>query len=431
MTLRQGPAPADRPMHPVSLPEVVSYARVFGLEVVKVSDQTDELSRADIHWISVVLRLPDEGTGALPLIRGIILADDKSSTYKLALLRTLSRIAEHAPAAVRITGDEIDAIDVPLGLVGLFWLRMYLPLVRAKLPQAPRNSGPDGLGFARKGFRMLLDDQVSAADLRVGMSFRGERALAAHLAISEAIRTITAMPANFVRYPGSDQQVFRVEKARTGAAAPTLALDVGTLWSWGAMRVPGQVWRTMSRLGAWIEPVLVSEWARLIKVYADRMGMAIPAGQAEAALSWEEPFRDTSLGREAARKAHERGWSIVCCWSGKGLKQSELDIDHCLPWTAWPCGDLWNLLPSDRRVNQHQKRDRLPSAAQLALAQSRISNWWQTAWLLEPALEQRFNREVTAALPVQDPSNLADVFDGLAWRRLRLRQDQQIPEWNC
>jgi tripartite-type tricarboxylate transporter receptor subunit TctC len=34
-----------------------------------------------------------------------------------------------------------------------------------------------------------------------------------------------------------------------------------------------------------------------------------------------------------------------------------LDIDHCLPWSAWPCGDLWNLLPASPRVNQHLKRD--------------------------------------------------------------------------
>jgi len=151
MTLRQGPAPHDRPMHPVTLTEVEALAKGFGLEVFKVADQEDELSRADVRWTTVLLRMPDEGSGALPLIRGIILADDKSSTYKLALLRSLSRIAEHAPAATRIADGELDAIDVPLGLVALFWLRMYLPLVRAGLPQAPRNSGPEGLGFAREG----------------------------------------------------------------------------------------------------------------------------------------------------------------------------------------------------------------------------------------------------------------------------------------
>ena len=429
MTLRQGPPPADRPMHAVSLGEVEALARTFGLEVLKVVGQADELARAEVYWTTVILRMPDEGAGALPLIRGIILADDKSSTYKLALLRAISRIAEHAPASVRIAVDEPDAVDVPLGLVGLFWIRMYMPLVRAGLPQVPRNSGPDGLGFARSGFRAAMQLQCAAADFRVGASFAGERALAVHSAIGEAVRTITAMPSNFIRYPGSDQQVFRALKQRVGKSSGTIALDVETLWSWGAMRVPGHVWRTMSRLGAWIEPVLVAEWSRLIRTYSERMGKVVPIGQSEAALAWEEPIRDTTVGRAAVRSIIDTGGDISCCWTGKLLKPGALDIDHCLPWAAWPCGDLWNLLPSDRQVNQHLKRDRLPSAERLQQAQTRITSWWQSAWLSDEALQVRFQQEVVAALPVQDPSNLDDVFDGLAWRRLRLRQDQQVPEW--
>lgn len=429
MTLRQGPAPQNRPMHPVTLAEVEALARAFGLEVFKVADQHDELSRAEVRWISVLLRMPDEGTGTLPLIRGIILADDKSSTYKLALLRSLARIAEHAPATVRIADDEVDAVDVPLGLVALFWLRMYLPLVRAGLPQAPRNSGPDGLGFAREGFRALLDLQFTAADLRIGSSFVADRAMASHAAITDAVRTIVAMPANFIRYTGSGQQIFRALKARAGKTPPSISFDAETLWAWGVLRVPGQIWRTMSRLGSWIEPVLTTEWARLMKGYAERMGMVLPLGQAEAALSWEEPTRDTTLGRAAARRVFDSHGNVICCWSGKALTTKQLDIDHCLPWAAWPCGDLWNLLPADRRINQHQKRDKLPSAERLAAAQPRIAAWWETAWLSEEPLRRRFEREVVAALPVQDPSSLNEVFDGLAWRRLRLRQDQQIPEW--
>lgn len=416
-------------MHPVTLAEVEALARAFGLEVFKVADQHDELSRAEVRWISVLLRMPDEGTGALPLIRGIILADDKSSTYKLALLRSLARIAEHAPAAVRIADDEVDAVDVPLGLVALFWLRMYLPLVRAGLPQAPRNSGPDGLGFAREGFRALLDLQFTAADLRIGSSFVADRAMASHAAITDAVRTIVAMPANFIRYTGSGQQIFRALKSRPGKTPPSISFEVETLWAWGVLRVPGQIWRTMSRLGSWIEPVLTTEWARLMKGYAERMGMVLPLGQAEAVLSWEEPTRDTTLGRAAARRVFDSHGNVICCWSGKALTTKQLDIDHCLPWAAWPCGDLWNLLPADRRINQHQKRDKLPSAERLSAAQPRITAWWETAWLSEEPLRRRFEREVAAALPVQDPSSLNEVFDGLAWRRLRLRQDQQIPEW--
>jgi hypothetical protein len=92
---------------------------------------------------------------------------------------------------------------------------------------------------------------------------------------------------------------------------------------------------------------------------------------------------------------------------------------------------LWNLLPSDRRVNQHQKRDRLPSFQTMAEARPRILAWWQHAWLDDAALGPRFAREVIAALPVDDVASLDDVYSALEWRRLRLRQDQQIPEWTA
>ncbi|WP_419681850.1 hypothetical protein [Sphingomonas sp. ID0503] len=51
----------------------------------------------------------------------------KSSTYKLALLRAVARIAEYAPAVATPAPGGRDAVEVPLGLVALNWLRMYLP----------------------------------------------------------------------------------------------------------------------------------------------------------------------------------------------------------------------------------------------------------------------------------------------------------------
>ena len=38
--------------------------------------------------------MADDGTGALPLLRHVILNDAKSATYKLGLLRALCRAAE-------------------------------------------------------------------------------------------------------------------------------------------------------------------------------------------------------------------------------------------------------------------------------------------------------------------------------------------------
>lgn len=428
ISLRSGPAPADRPMFPTSVGEVEGLARTYGMEVLKVQPSIDLQNRDGVTWTTLLLRMPDDGTGALPLVRGIVLSDDKSSTYKLGLLRAVARIAEHAPAAARPADDHSDAVEVPLGLVALFWVRMYLPLVRLGLPQAPRNNGPDGLGFAKAGFRALLADAVDASDLRIGAVYAPERGAAVAAAIGEAATTIASMPANFTRFPNSDRRVFEVTRERS-PRRPGVEIGLPQLNGWGRLVVPGHLWRALSGFGAWIEPMLIAEWTRLILGYAERMGLAVAPGVAEAALEWREPLRTTAIARLAVERMNARHSNIECIWTGRRLSLARVDIDHCLPWSAWPCGDLWNLLPCDPQVNRNEKRGRLPSAALLAKSRDRIVAWWQDAYLSDPALNARFMREASAALPLLTNEGPSEVFSALDWRRLRLLQDQQVPEW--
>ena len=91
ISLRSGPSPAGSEMHPVSLEEIEHLARNHGFAVEKIQHAADQQGRVDVSWTSVALRLPDVGTGALPLLRHVILNDQKSATYKLGLLRALCR----------------------------------------------------------------------------------------------------------------------------------------------------------------------------------------------------------------------------------------------------------------------------------------------------------------------------------------------------
>jgi hypothetical protein len=428
MSVRDGAGAPDRPMWPVASGEIESFARSHGLAIVKVVGRRDLQGRADVHWTCYALRLPDHGTGALPLLRGIILNDDKSATYKLGLLRSIARIADTSPALAIERMDE-DVVDLPLGAVALNWLRMYLPLAAADLPQLPGNRGTEKLGFAGDAFRRLLADRVTGQDLRIGARFIGERAVVVAQALADARTNISRMPAHFTRFPNSESQVFVATPRRAPRFGDEITMDGATLRTFGTIGVPGQVWRTLQRLGAWVEPVLVGEWARLIQGFGLRMGRPVRPGEAEAALRWLDPVRDTALAQDVARRLIEDGHTVHCVWTGALLRLGDLDIDHCLPWTAWPCGDLWNLLPARPSVNRNAKRDRLPSAAALASARDGIQSWWGQAWEADPALADRFWREADAALPLQDRRNLDDVFSGLEWRRLRLRQDQQVQEW--
>jgi len=128
LTLRHGPAGAGGAMHPVSLAEVEQLARDHGAVVARTAELADQLGRPEVSWTGVALRLPDDGTGLLPLLRHLILNDQKSATYKLGLLRAVCRAAD-GQAGLAEAQDE-DAVVLPLGLVALNWLRLYLPCSR-------------------------------------------------------------------------------------------------------------------------------------------------------------------------------------------------------------------------------------------------------------------------------------------------------------
>ena len=431
ITLRQGPAEPERAMHPVSLAELEGLARDHGATVARTAGMADELGRPGVGWTGVALRLPDDGTGALPLLRHVILNDQKSSTYKLGLLRALCRVADGQAGLVEDRGE--DAVALPLGLIALDWLRLYLPLVEARLPQAPRNAGPDGLGFAGPGFRALLTGAVPRLDLRVGACFAGEMAQAVRGALQEAADLIVKMPAAYMTYPNGGP-VLPTVRRRAPAVHGEVVLDAEFLAGFGTLRVPRDLWRALGRFTVWVEPALVAEWGRLMHGYAAGQGRVLNESALAAAVIWAEPSRGVALPRERALRMIEAGPGLHCVWSGRRLDAACLDIDHCLPWSAWPCGDLWNLLPAHRAVNQREKRDRLPADRLLRAAGAPIQDWWRRAYLDEAGavLPRRFADEARASLPglagdaVPPPE---EVFAALRVQRLRLRHDQQVPEW--
>ena len=422
--LRVGGDDADDGMFPSSAAEVESLARRHGAMALPGSTSPDSLGRPGIHWEQVALQLPDDGTGALPLLRHIILNDRKSSTYKLGLLRAVARIADSAPGMARHPDD--DSVTVPLGLVALNWLRLYKALVDAGLPQLPVNDGVTNLAFVKQGWRAIGD--LPAFDLRVGHSFSGSHARGLHQALRDAVGTLVRMPIHFMTLPGSDEQVFEAHRSRIGTAPRSILVDREYLAQFGDLRIPLHLWNSLMRHDAWIEPALISEWMKLMTDWAAKRGNELDHRRVEAAMQWSDPDRDVGFARRISQKLFEEG-SLHCVWTGRKLDRKQLNIDHCMPWAAWPCDALWNLLPTDRRVNQHQKRARLPSADALDDARDRICTWWQKGYVQRAS--DRFFAEARSSLML-DPSGVADadkVFEGLQGRRQMLRTEYRIEEW--
>jgi len=423
ISLRIGPPDTDRAMYEVTLPELTAMAQQFGLRLVRTDDSPDRLGRPGILWTTAVLGLPDDGLGALPLLRHLILTDGKSSTYKIALLRILARIADTAAGAAR---HEPDFVVLPMGLVALFWLRMYKPLIEGGLPQMPPNRAGNAPGFVTNNFTALRS--VRPVDLRAGMAFFDDTARHLHGSLWEISRLIREMPVRFLRWPASDENIFHVRHKRRTSTPSSLRIDDPFLWSFGEFHVPLQIWDALSHYSVWVEPVLVAEWVRLIESYAGQLGPAL--GQtAYSLLAWADPERDTSFARAAVERLRTQGKSVYCVWSGQRLRD-DYDIDHCFPFAAWPCGDAWNLMPASKRIN-NEKSNRLVTQTALERASDRITAWWEEAFLAAGTdSRHRFFLEAEQTLPMlQSAGSPADLIDAMKVQRIRLAREQGLRPW--
>ena len=429
LTLRHGPPNEGQQIYEVSLAEIELLCRAHGAYVERAHESVADLSgRSQIMWTQVLVRLPDDGSGALPLLRQVILNDSKETTYKLALLRALCRIADSAAGYARPVGD--DQIAVPLGLVALYWLRLFKPLLQAGLPQSADNVGLEKLGFVKEAYRRL--QPVSHLDLRVGMTgFSADTAGALHEALRDAIATITTMPAKFITH-ADGSPVFDVQRRRTVPKSTVVRLDEAYLCSFGELRVPAVVWSALQRYTVWIEPSIQSEWARLMQGFAARQQRTLDLASLASAMAWPTHSRDVRMARERALMLIETS-TLHCVWSGKRLSAANLAMDHCLPFAVWSCDDLWNLLPSHSLVNG-RKGQRLPSTQYLRDRQGHIQQWWQLGYCTadQPLLHQRFEIEARATLPTLGDAAIStdEVFSGLLLQHLRLRHDQQAPVWS-
>jgi SAM-dependent methyltransferase len=422
ITLRHGPSPDEREMHPVSEQGIRHLARQHALEVVQSRASSDRLGRGGVEWTTVVLRLPDDGTGALPLLRHVLINDSMSSTYKPALLRTVLRIADGARGVVLRKTDS--HVEIPFGLVALYWIRQFKRLVLERgFRQQPTSNG--GLGFDGEHFQALRD--ISTYDLRLGSRFTGPAARSVMGALRAARNTIRKMPAHYITYPGGSDPIFTTEINRMHLR-DTVRLDLDFLQFMGTFRVPREMWEAMTRYACWLEPAILDRWSRLMETYDRDEGRNEPMDTYLSALKWLGADRSTRDVRDLVRSRQGQG-EVRCVWTGQPLK-GRFAVDHCFPFAHWPNNDLWNLLPATPQVNS-RKSDRLPSAALLQEAAPRIRDWWNVGYGTSEHRD-RFLQEARAALPpaLGDTPDLDAIWTGVQHQRIRLRTDQQIEEWS-
>ncbi len=430
ITLRFGSFTDEREHHSVSAEALESLAKDYALMVrYKSGRLADTLGRGEVSWQTVVLYLPDDGSGDLNKVRHIIVNDSKSSTYKLALLRTLLRIADAHPGAVIDRTDQ--EVSLPLGLIALYWIKAYKRLVDYRdrdTEQIYQNSNP------KKGLAFVTDDgwsklqSITPDDLCIGAMFFNKEATALQKTFSDVIKTIKDGPVAFIYQGSKSNPEFTIQRPKYRKKQTSVLIDNEFLQSFGTFTLKESLWDCFRLYNCWIEPLVVNQWIMEMQRFEANKQQNIPFQTYHGCLRWMDEGHNTREVRNRIESLRSLGETVYSVWSGEPLK-NDYQVDHCLPFAYWPNNDKWNLLPTFAKENS-VKRDKLPSQLRFKNSKRNIIQWWQLAWSAEHE-QIRFFSQASFSLP-NIPAQCRDfeeVFEAMGMQILGVKSRLLIAEW--
>jgi CRISPR/Cas system Type II protein with McrA/HNH and RuvC-like nuclease domain len=103
-------------------------------------------------------------------------------------------------------------------------------------------------------------------------------------------------------------------------------------------------------------------------------------------------LREIKESKKLYKDILQKEGNVYCVWTGR--KIANYDIDHLIPFSVWKNNDLWNLLPSDSKVN-NQKRDKIPTPEVIERQKSLIIDYWG---IIYEHQSKRFQKEIQVAL---------------------------------
>lgn len=228
ITLRHGPAPADRPMYAVSAEELRDMAADFLVHFEHITDgKADKLGRGDVWWDSVSLKMPDRHVDALPVFRDGIIHAAKNTSYKLGFAHCFIDLIRNHPGLLQGADDTRYAI--PLGPMLPQWIRLYDGLAEAGLAQIrPNRKLADPLNATRR-FAAAAQG-LAVADLKEGAVLEGLRGQAALKMMNIARAAIVQDgPVRFITRPGGQHPVFTYVPPAVMASERPLIIDNDSL----------------------------------------------------------------------------------------------------------------------------------------------------------------------------------------------------------
>lgn len=322
-------------------------------------------------------------------INQILSRDNKSSTYKFALLRgTIDVIEDNSPFIV----IKDNRVHFPLGLLVEKWLLYYYPLV--SIPQINKSTQ---LAFA--GPMMAV---VAFYELRGGLSVfyndlknKGipEEIQQSFLdLVRKLARTLTEMP---MKYIGTSiyGRFYGIYEYEPRKIYKSINIDAEYLINnFGTFSIPLDYYEAFQVLGSFISghDAILFKWAEF-SVQASGQTLTITQVLNEVLRS-PVTERDILESKNLYRSILSRDGNVRCVWSGESLNR--YDIDHIIPFTIWKNNDLWNLLPASPKINS-QKRDKIPNSLLIDNQRELITHYWD---IIYKHKTQRFQKELQISL---------------------------------
>lgn len=326
-------------------------------------------------------------------ISKIIERDSKSTTYKFALLRGVIDIIQDNSPYISFLDNRV---HIPTGLLIEKWLLYYYPILQSQT-SIPQINGKSNLAFSSQLIKLISD-----YDTRGGFSAfyndlknKGipEDLQSDFFELAKKLRdTITKMPMKYIGRSFSNDfySIFNYENRRLIRYSD---FDIETLIrDFGTFSIPYEYYEAFKILGSFIngKDSILFKWAEF-SVNASGKTLSTYKVLNEVLKS---PINDREINesKKLYKDILRNKGDVYCVWTGRNI--SKYDIDHMIPFSVWKNNDLWNLLPSDSKIN-NQKRDKIPTPELIEKQKNLILEYWE---FIFKSQSQRFQKEIQVAL---------------------------------
>jgi len=323
----------------------------------------------------------------------IIERDSKTTTYKYALLRGVIDIIQDNSPYISFSENRV---GIPTGLLIEKWLLYYYPILQSRT-SIPQINGETNLAFSYQ-LNKLIDYYVDRGGFSAFYNDLINKGIPEELQndffeLAKKIRdTITRMPMKYIgRSIKNDfYSIFNYKNQRIRRLSH---VDIECLIAdFGTFTIPYDYYEAFKILGSFIngQDSILFKWAEF-SVTASGGNLSVEKVMNEVLRS---PITERNIAesKRIYREILQKEGKVYCVWTGR--KITNYDIDHLIPFSVWRNNDLWNLLPSDSRIN-NQKRDKIPSPEIIEKQRNLILDYWGIIYANQA---NRFRKEIQVAL---------------------------------